>query len=306
MFVSGNFKSTLVQLLDKEYQFLAKEIKAKFFKPRLRFETTIFICGADKNDTSKNRFKISELLQDSWRKRWIEFIYPENIFEELLYSSESKDLLSLEGLLARTVDIILMIPESPGSFAELGAFANDENLRKKMVCILDTKYKKDKSFINQGPIKLVRKANKENVIFIDFKDLENEIEKIHRAISKYRKSSTFEKEVNLLQADNFLLPVIFLLEPVDKRSLSKIVEFALEDGENGFQITQAALTSMNRKNLIEQTPDGYKLSLIGKQEFFKYKERYTRFKSVGERDFIDNIRLELLNLKNRNRRMKVV
>lgn len=295
-----------MQLLDTEYQYLAKEIKTKFFKPRLKFETTIFICGADKNDITKNRYKISQLLQDKWLKKWIEFIYPEDIFEELLYSSESKDLLSLEGLLAKTVDIILMIPESPGSFAELGAFANDENLRKKMICILDSKYKKHKSFINQGPIKLVRKANKSNVVYIDFEDIENEIEKITSAISKFRRFFTFEKEVNLLQADNFLLPAIYLLEPVDKKSLSKIIEYTLDDKENAFQITQAALTSLNRKNFIEQTPNGYRLSILGKEEFFKYKERYSRYKSVEERNFIDNIRLELLNLKNRNRRLKVV
>ena len=295
-----------MELLNTEYRFLAKEIKSKFFKPRLKFETTIFICGADKNDITKNRYKISELLEGKWIRKWIEFIYPEDIFEELLYSSDSKDLLSLEGLLAKAVDIILMIPESPGSFAELGAFANDENLRQKMVCILDIKYKKHKSFINQGPIKLVKKANKSNVIFINFDDMENEIEKISSVISRFRRSSTFEKEVNLLQADSFLLPVIYLLEPVDKKSLSKIIEYTLDDKENAFQITQAALTSMNRKNFIEQTPNGYKLSLIGREEFFKYKMRYSRYKSVDERDFIDNIRLELLNLKNRNRRLKVI
>lgn len=296
-----------MELRDKEFKFLAEEIKNKFLKPKLKSETTIFICGADKNDTTKARYKISELISnDRWLKRWVEFVYPEDIFEELLYSSESKDLLSLEGLLAKTVDIILMIPESPGSFAELGAFANDEKLRKKMICVLDSKYKKHKSFINQGPIKLVKKENKGSIIFIDFENLENEIEKVTTRISKVRKSARFEKEINLLQADNFLLPVIFLLEPIEKKGLAKIIEFALNDKENSFQITQTALSSLNKKNHIELTANGYKLTTTGKEEFLKYKERYSRFKSTEERDFIDNIRLELLNLKNRNKRMKVV
>ena len=100
------------------------------------------------------------MFNDDNRIKLVKFIQQnEDIFDELLYSSKTKDLLSLEALLAESVDAIVLIPESPGSFAELWAFANDERLRKKMICVVDKKYKKDKSFINQGPLKLVKKEN---------------------------------------------------------------------------------------------------------------------------------------------------
>ena len=111
----------------------------------------MFLCGADISMKDKLRYKIANEFKYFWNSYWYEIIYPEDIFDELLYSSRSKDLLSLENLLADSVDVILMIPESPGSFAELGAFANNEKLRAKIVCIIDEKYKKNKSFINQGP-----------------------------------------------------------------------------------------------------------------------------------------------------------
>ena len=106
-----------------------------------------------------------------WYSSNYDLIYPEDIFDELLYSSNSTDLLSLENLLADSVDAVVVIPESAGSFAELGAFANNEKLRSKMICVVDIKYKRDKSFINQGPIKLVRSVNKDAIVYIEESNL---------------------------------------------------------------------------------------------------------------------------------------
>jgi hypothetical protein len=38
-----------------------------------------------------------------------------------------------------------------------------------MICVVDIKYKHDKSFINQGPVKLVKSINKDAVVYIDEK-----------------------------------------------------------------------------------------------------------------------------------------
>src|SRR5690606_18990715 len=136
------------------------------------FKTSIFLCGADISQKTTIRFKIAKALTDSHHYNLhYDLIYPEDIFDELLFSSHSPDLLSLENLLADSVDAVIMIPESPGSFTELGAFASNEKLRAKLVCVIDEKYKKTKSFISQGPLKLVKKTNKTNIVYVNFDNI---------------------------------------------------------------------------------------------------------------------------------------
>ncbi len=297
----------MVQLKDKESKFLAEKIKTNIFNKSNDYKTSIFLCGADINNSSTARFKVAQLFEDWWSKYFFRIYYPEDIFDELLYSSESKDLLSLENLLAKSVDVIIMIPESPGSFAELGAFANDENLRKKMICILDIKYKKNKSFINQGPVKLVKNVDSKNVLFLDLKNLQNHKTQIHIAVRNLIKSSNRkQKEVNLLQADSFILPILYLLEPTDKKTITNILKYAMnEDEENAFQATFSALTTLTKKNYVEVTSQGYKLTTLGKNEFLKFKNPFARVKFVEEGKILDDLRLDLLNLIYKNKRLKV-
>jgi len=252
------------------------------------------------------RFKIAKSLTGFWYKHYYDLIFPEDIFEELLYSSQSKDLLSLEGLLADSVDVIVLIPESPGSFAELGAFANDEKLRHKLICLVDNKYKKNKSFINQGPLKLVKNANNHGLIFIDPNKIDKEIDKISTALRSMKKtSSKINDKITLLQTDNFLLPAIYLLEPVIKSTLIDIVGSAMNDEANSFQATTTALTILSKKRLVELTPNGYKLTQLGIDEFFSFQKKNTRSKTQDKTVAIDNLRLEILNLRNRKKKLKL-
>lgn len=281
---------------------ISDKIKDKIYKPAFSFKTTLFLCGADITQKDKIRYKIANALK--W-EYWYDIIYPEDIFDELLYSSKTKDLLSLEGLLADSVDAIVLIPESPGSFAELGAFANDEKLRKKLICIVDKKYKKDKSFINQGPLKLVKNANPSGLIFIDTNDINNEIDKLNSSLRKMKKVSVKSNEkISLLQLENFLLPSIYLLEPVSKNTIVKLVASASQDEKNAFQTSTTALTILIKKKQIQLTNEGYKLTRLGLENFFAFQKTKTRVKRQDEKIEIDNLRLEILNLKNRNKKLK--
>ena len=295
-----------IKVSDEDCKKLAQKIRDDFYKPLNTFKTTIFLCGADISMKNKLRYKISNEFRSFWNSYWYEIIYPEDIFDELLYSSKSKDLLSLENLLADSVDVILIIPESPGSFAELGAFTNNEKLRTKIVCIIDENYKKNKSFINQGPIKLVKKANKKGVLFIDPNYLSNEIDEIKSAINFTRKNSAVKtKSVNLLQLDSFLLPTIYLLEPINDLTLGKIVGEAIDDISNSFEATRTALTTLTKKKAVEFTIDGYKLTDLGLEQFEKLRKISSRIKVQDETEALDKLRLEILNFKLRNKKMKI-
>ncbi|NGY38980.1 hypothetical protein FQU23_015895 [Flavobacterium sp. XN-5] len=281
---------------------ISNKIRDDIYKPAFNFKTTVFLCGADITQKDKIRYKIAEALK---RRFWADIIYPEDIFDELLYSSKTKDLLSLEGLLADSVDAIVLIPESPGSFAELGAFANDEQLRSKLICLVDKKYKKDKSFINQGPLRLVKKANPFGLIFIDPDDIDEEIDKLISSLRKMKKASAKRGDkISLLQLENFLLPSIYLLEPVSKETLVNLVASATEDKLNSFQTTTTALTILIKKKQIQLTVNGYKLTTLGLETFFAFQKTKSRIKRQDEIIEIDNLRLEILNLKYRNKKLK--
>jgi hypothetical protein len=300
---------------------VADKIKRDIFEPAFTFKKTIFLCGKDINDKSSIRYRIAQALTNSfWYSGNYDLIYPEDIFDELLYSSTSTDLLSLENLLADSVDAVVVIPESAGSFAELGAFANNEKLREKMICVIDVKYKRDKSFINQGPVKLVKSVNKDAVVYIEenkigtalsskidsFADFERdpEVDKLVSAIRKMKKSS-IKNKITLLQLDRFLLPTIFLLEPIEKSVLVNIVGFAIEDEKNSYNSTSTALTILTKKRYIQASVIGYTLTKLGINEFFSYRKKNSRYKQQDKTIAIDDLRIEILNLKYRNKKMKV-
>jgi len=285
---------------------LAAKIRNDIFKPVNTYKTTLFLCGADISQKEKLRYQIAQSLSDWWYSFQYDIIYPEDIFEELLYSSHTSNLLLLENLLAESVDAVVLIPESPGSFAELGAFANNEKLRSKLICIIDKKHKKNKSFINQGPLKLVKKANKYGLIFIDPKEIVKAVAKLNTSLRKMKKiSSKISDKITLLQIDNFLLPSIYLLEPVSKTTLINLVENATEDETNAFQTTTTALTMLTKKRQVELTPNGYKLTQLGVKDFLSYRKKSSRIKNQKETIAIDAVRLDILNLKNRRKKLSI-
>lgn len=302
---------------------IATKIRKNIFEPAFTFKTTIFLCGKDILDKTSIRYKVAQALTNGlWYSMSYDLIYPEDIFDELLYSSNSADLLSLENLLADSVDAVVVIPESAGSFAELGAFANNEKLRRKMLCVVNVNFKGKKSFINQGPIRLVKSVNKDAIVYINENEIgksfaskidafsslirDPEVEKITSALRKMKKSSDKkENKITLLQLDRFLLPAIFLLEPVSKSVLIQIVADAMEDERNSSSSTVTALTMLTKKRYIESTASGYKLTTLGKAEFFSFRKKNSRNKQHDKTIAIDDLRLEILNLKNRNRKLKV-
>jgi hypothetical protein len=290
------------EISEKDCEILSKKIKDNVFIPVNSQKTKIFLCGANISDKTKMRFKVAQELGRYWYP--FDIIYPEDIFDELLYSSKSKDLLSLEHLLAESVDAIIVIPESAGSIAELGVFSNDFDLRKKLICLVDVKYKKDKSFINQGPIKLIKKENSNAVIFFDPMDITSAIQDLIPLLKKLKKSSLLvSSKLSLLQLDNFLLQTIFILEPISKNVLTSITGFATEDKKNNFQSATTALTILAKRRLIELTSLGYRLTPLGINQFRNLRKTI-RKKNTANSIQIDNLRLEFFNLINRKKKLK--
>lgn len=67
-------------------------------------------------------------------------------------------------------DAVVIIPSSPGSFAEFGTWAHSETISKKMMVIIDKNYENDESYINLGPVKLAQ-ASGATILYHDIEDL---------------------------------------------------------------------------------------------------------------------------------------
>lgn len=285
---------------------IAIKIREDIFKPANNFKTTIFLCGGALSEKDNMRHKVSKELSNYWYRHNFNLIYPEDIFDELLSSSKYGDLLSLEALLAESVDVIVLIPESPGSFAELGAFAHDERLRSKMICFVDDKYKKDKSFINQGPIKLVRNMHEGRIVYFNSEKPDNGIKKLNSILLNVRKERADKtQKITLLQVSDFLLPAIYLLEPVRKNDLIEMVGYVMSNSNFSAQATNTGLHTLNKEGYIERSQKGYKLTSSGIKKFLQFRKLDPRVKTQKETVEIDNLRLEVLNLRYRRKKLKI-
>ena len=71
---------------------------------------------------------------------------------DLYRSTKYRDLISFEEDIARIASLVIVIPESPGSLAELGAFATNEIIRQALCVIVQERFASDESFIRLGPI----------------------------------------------------------------------------------------------------------------------------------------------------------
>ncbi len=107
----------------------------------------IFLCGGRQ---SRRRERVREYLL----KNDLLVFYAEDVWSAIA-QLEKLSALEMEARLAELADLIIIIVESPGTFAELGAFSLSDKLRKKLLPLMDARYRKDESFLNTGPIKWV-------------------------------------------------------------------------------------------------------------------------------------------------------
>jgi hypothetical protein len=62
----------------------------------------------------------------------------------------------------------VLFVESPGSIAELGAFAASDALRPKTLAVLNDFYPSDRSFITDGPVQKIREENPELIHYYEW------------------------------------------------------------------------------------------------------------------------------------------
>lgn len=278
---------------------IAKVITERIYVPVYHKKRTIFLCGADIKDKSKGRSKMATLLTENQSRIQYELLYPETLFDDLLAGQGQQSLLALENILANSVDAIVLLPESPGSFAELGAFSNNKNLVNKLICITDLRYKNKRSFLNYGPNRLIKASNSGKVSYLDYDKFNcpEQGPKIFRmisnAVTKIQNQYPVAKNVtNILEAENFILPCIYLIEDIDFNSLKTLLQLATNQDSTLSDIaTRSALTKLQTTRMIMKNTDGYSMTKRGEAHVL----------SIFKLHRLDLVRLEILNFKNRRR-----
>ncbi len=79
---------------------------------------------------------------------------------QLYRDTEYRDLISFEEDVARIASVVLVISESPGSLAELGAFSSNPTIRHALRVVAQSQYETTESFIRYGPIERMIKDDR--------------------------------------------------------------------------------------------------------------------------------------------------
>lgn len=109
----------------------------------------VFVCGGNKPTQMRSQFmKVFDELLPAY-----EYFMPEFAMENYFSYGDTEpfDIADFEGLVAELSIAIVLFPEAPGSFAELGYFSGQEALAAKTVLVLDANHQRSGSFISLGP-----------------------------------------------------------------------------------------------------------------------------------------------------------
>lgn len=145
---------------------IAEQLKTSYLDSFLKSDdVSIFLCGGSSPSEEAFRRKLGNRISATKSKYRYSVFYPEDLFVELILGHQRQDLLTLENLLAKSVSAVVILPQSPGTFAELGAFANHPQLKNKLVVVMDSRYERSQSFITTGPVRYLRKETMSRVIY---------------------------------------------------------------------------------------------------------------------------------------------
>jgi hypothetical protein len=124
----------------------------------------IFLCGGAIN--SKKSSRPSNLRDYLLRYDPIKTQYKIVLAEAavtLFRETDYKDLISFEEHIAQISSIVLVIAESPGSLAELGAFSSNEHIKPSLRVLMQEKLYNAESFVKLGPIRRMTNERRELV-----------------------------------------------------------------------------------------------------------------------------------------------
>lgn len=125
---------------------------------------------AKKNRASLLRYDLyHRLTEDGWVVTLGEYAGLVDAAQPLLGQHNNAAAAEINHAKSKKLDAIVMLPSSPGSFLELGAFAAIKDICQKMIVVIDAQYEKHINYMNSGPVKLANSFGAQ-VRFSDYDD----------------------------------------------------------------------------------------------------------------------------------------
>jgi len=269
--------------------------KQVFEKIELR-GIAVFLVGASRAAPYSLRDALRRELSGRRYILGFDVYYPEELFEELLTGSQKGDLLELENMLARSVHAVVILLESPGAIAELGAFANHAELQDKLVVVVDKKYLRKKSFIMLGPVAHLRKRTKSQVIYFDFRrgDIEKLGEDVRSAVRRVSKDVRVDNTVrNPIAAQHYLRAAIHAFAPVSRDTLFHVVKVAdVAEEEDVETRLNTSLSILGRQGEVMLAGQKYSLTTAGRRRLHTMLRLEPSGKAI--QDALDQVRLKVM------------
>lgn len=178
----------------------------------------VFLCGGAQKDNIRNSMRA--LLE----KKHFQILYPEDLFMEMLNRDKRADLLEYENFLADNADVICVICESMGSAVELGAFVQNENIKEKMVVVINQKYARHKSFIMMGPIKHLLKKHQDRLVTYKTNQLSELAQSLSRVFTRLHRRFRSNKSCSFNELSAFIafLPIcVYFFKTIGRKQLHK-------------------------------------------------------------------------------------
>ena len=147
-----------------------RNLEARIDRTELRVarpRQTIFLCGGliDKNENNKKVCSLRDYLvryRPGLKDINADIVLAETA-QQLYRDTNYDDLISFEEDIAHVASIVLVISESPGSLAELGAFASEPGIREALRILISEEHSKSESFVRFGPVRRIEHADRERV-----------------------------------------------------------------------------------------------------------------------------------------------
>lgn len=217
----------MVWLDNPRYISTRDELIARMTSERYRFRRhghSVFLCGGA---GSSRRERLRNYLRKN-QPDLLGVFYAERVWDHLTTHASSMSALEMESELAKLADIVIVIVESPGTFAELGAFSLNDELRKKMLPIVDNKYKGHDSFIVTGPLRWIdQDSHFGPTIYVNLETILDCVSAVEERLSRIAKPKTSKIE-NLAGSRRHLLFFLCDLVAVTYPVTLKILEFYVD------------------------------------------------------------------------------
>ncbi len=160
------------------------------------------MCGGNKCDPKTKRSEFLKYLETN--PVGVRMLLAEDAQKDLLSHDDGEipyNIIEFEHLIANITDCILLFPESPGSYAELGYFSHSETISRKLLVAADMSKQGKDSFLMLGPFALVQQwSHFPSIIQMDYSNPTMGFQQVVDRV-KSRFTSTNRKK--------FILPTYF-------------------------------------------------------------------------------------------------